>query len=343
MNNFLIDDYNINENYAIEASAGTGKTYNVIKMVEKMLNGGVNLNEILIVTYTDKACGELKDRIKQIELEDGTNVDINLSNIYTIHSFCLNTIKEFGISAKLPLTMEMLEDDVLDRFANLYIQKNVLSDIRYLKNIGFNLDIITIKKMLIDSCNKYYLNNNLEEEKSIISLGDSSYDLNPIKTIAFMNVENIGINDILKIFKKIDTCFSIEDFYGLLPNLEENLEFFNCNPDDKTSTMQNFYDDFSNLSTIKQGFKFDGRKIKKKEIKDTDEFKYLKSLKDFFTQKNSYIGYTYIFYKHVKKFYIEFLNYKSINKQESFNDMIRYVREGLKEDDFVSKIGRAHV
>ncbi len=338
MNNFLINEYNINENYAIEASAGTGKTYNVIKMVEKMLNSGVNLKEILIVTYTDKACGELKDRIKQIKLEDGRNVDINLSNIYTIHSFCLNTIKEFGISAKLPLTMEMLEDDVLNRFASLYIQNNVLSDIGYLKNIGFDLDSSKIKKMLIDSCNKYYLNNNLEEEKSIISLGDSSYDLNSNNSTGFMNVENIGINDIVEIYKKFDTCTSIEDFYGLLPNLEENLEFFNCNPDDKASYMQNFYEDFCNISTIKQRFKFNGRKTTKKEIKDTDEFKYLKSLKNFFDKKSSYIGYTYIFYKHVKNFYIEFLNYKSINKQESFNDMIRYVREGLKEDGFVSKL-----
>ena len=342
MNNFLIDDYNINENYAIEASAGTGKTYNVVKMVEKMLNSGVSLNEILIVTYTEKACGELKDRIKQIKTNNNSSVDINSSNIYTIHSFCLNTIKEFGISAKLPLSMEMLEDEDLDKFTNIYIQNNVLNDISYLKEIDINLDLDKIKKLLIDSCKKYYLNDEGKEDKSIISLAKSSEDLSLKSNFLFLEKENLDIFKIVEIFHKIKTCDSIDDFYSLLPHLEENIEFFNNNPNENKNALQNFYDDFCNIETINKGFNFNGHKTTSKEFKEfkqSEEFLYLKSLKDFFSKDSlSFVGYTYIFYKHVKNFYIEFLKYKSVNKEESFNDMIRFVREALKEEVFINKL-----
>lgn len=49
----------------IEASAGTGKTYTIQLMVAKMINEGTPLKKILIVTYTEKAAGELKDRIRK--------------------------------------------------------------------------------------------------------------------------------------------------------------------------------------------------------------------------------------------------------------------------------------
>ena len=49
----------------IEASAGTGKTYTIQLMVAKLISLGTPLKKILIVTYTEKAAGELKDRIRK--------------------------------------------------------------------------------------------------------------------------------------------------------------------------------------------------------------------------------------------------------------------------------------
>ena len=38
MNNFNIKDFTLNQNYVIEASAGTGKTYNIVEIVNKLVN-----------------------------------------------------------------------------------------------------------------------------------------------------------------------------------------------------------------------------------------------------------------------------------------------------------------
>ena len=50
---FDINSFELNKNYAIEASAGTGKTYSIIQILKKLIvDFKVGLNEILIVTYT---------------------------------------------------------------------------------------------------------------------------------------------------------------------------------------------------------------------------------------------------------------------------------------------------
>jgi len=50
----------------VQASAGTGKTYLLERMVVDFILQGVPLEKILLVTYTDKAALELKTRIRQI-------------------------------------------------------------------------------------------------------------------------------------------------------------------------------------------------------------------------------------------------------------------------------------
>jgi exodeoxyribonuclease V beta subunit len=50
----------------IEASAGTGKTYAITGLVLRLiLEKNIPVNEILVVTFTEAATSELKDRIRR--------------------------------------------------------------------------------------------------------------------------------------------------------------------------------------------------------------------------------------------------------------------------------------
>lgn len=131
----------------IEASAGTGKTYTIQQMVARMVADGTELKRILIVTYTEKAAGELKDRIrKKMEevLESGKiNRDFNSSAddakdfdpaqnqitseqrilfenalrdvdsapIFTIHSFCQKALRDYAYEAGRPFDIGMISDN----------------------------------------------------------------------------------------------------------------------------------------------------------------------------------------------------------------------------------------
>ena len=117
----------------IEASAGTGKTYTIQMMVSRLILEGTSLKKILIVTYTEKAAGELKDRIRKKiddvlekkkidqndkELNDAklklfrkAYQDVDNAAIFTIHSFCQKVLKEYAYDAGRPFDMAMVSDE----------------------------------------------------------------------------------------------------------------------------------------------------------------------------------------------------------------------------------------
>lgn len=61
----LSRDLDLNKNYLLEASAGTGKTFSIENIVTRLLILGNPLEEILIVTFTRAAARDLKLRIRQ--------------------------------------------------------------------------------------------------------------------------------------------------------------------------------------------------------------------------------------------------------------------------------------
>ena len=53
--------------HLIEAAAGTGKTYNIQTLVARLLlEKRIPIDKILVVTYTDLATGELRNRLHTI-------------------------------------------------------------------------------------------------------------------------------------------------------------------------------------------------------------------------------------------------------------------------------------
>ncbi len=127
MNNlFNIDDFHFGDNLFIDASAGTGKTYTIQQLVAKLVRGdkrhaGIPLSKILIVTYTDKATGELRDRIRQ-KMEDciaEENLEcyrealqnIHTAPIFTIHSFCQKVLHDFAYEAGSSFNLDVVSDD----------------------------------------------------------------------------------------------------------------------------------------------------------------------------------------------------------------------------------------
>ncbi len=173
-------------NLVLEASAGTGKTYSVTEIVEKLLGDKSTskekkkelLRKILIVTYTDKATGELKDRIRTKLSKSGCNFDENDYNIFTIHSFCQNAIKEFGFNANLPLGLDIINEDVyLDKYIDEYLRsEGVIDKVAKIicdykpKKKDDKITLDDFKKMFIGVLKDYYLKKDNSIDSDVISI-----------------------------------------------------------------------------------------------------------------------------------------------------------------------------
>lgn len=88
----------------IVAGAGTGKTTVITKRIAWLIeNGKARGDEILALTFTDKAAGEMEDRVDQL-LPYGY-VDLWIS---TFHSFCDRILKDYALDTGLTNKYKLL-------------------------------------------------------------------------------------------------------------------------------------------------------------------------------------------------------------------------------------------
>ena len=112
----------------VEASAGTGKTYTIENLVVRLLQESpdLNLENILLVTFTEKATSELKLRIRQkieqaldgyrdphdaIRKKLSETLDgFDNAAITTIHGFCHTLLREFPFETGNLFQQEVIDD-----------------------------------------------------------------------------------------------------------------------------------------------------------------------------------------------------------------------------------------
>ena len=124
----LSPDLNLFENHFIEASAGTGKTFAIENIVTRLLLAGVDLERILIVTFTRAATSDLKMRIRKNiaskKLYDAL-YKFDEAKIFTIHSFCFHSLREYALEADLSLDTQEEPSTQSDRLIVLDYLRSV--------------------------------------------------------------------------------------------------------------------------------------------------------------------------------------------------------------------------
>ncbi|NVK32363.1 MAG: UvrD-helicase domain-containing protein [Gammaproteobacteria bacterium] len=92
----------------IEASAGTGKTYTISHLYLRAILSGLNVDQILVMTFTRAATAELRERLRAVlynALNDACDPatavlltraveNIDAAPIFTIHGFCRRVLAE---------------------------------------------------------------------------------------------------------------------------------------------------------------------------------------------------------------------------------------------------------
>ena len=98
----------------VSAGAGTGKT---LVLVERFANAvcdeGLDVGSVLVITYTERAAGELRGRIRRELLDRGRDDlarELDGAWISTIHGFCHRLLKTYPFAAGLDPRFRVLDD-----------------------------------------------------------------------------------------------------------------------------------------------------------------------------------------------------------------------------------------
>ena len=107
-NESIWDKLHYDRNAVIEASAGTGKTYTLEHIVEKLvLKENYDIRSLLLVTFTEKAAGELKERIRKMLSENESAKHLDEATICTIHSFCREVLASYPFESGMTMGMDI--------------------------------------------------------------------------------------------------------------------------------------------------------------------------------------------------------------------------------------------
>lgn len=107
----------------VDAGPGTGKTKTVVERYLNIIRSGVDPEDVVLLTFTKNAAGEMEDRIKAgLHREGMEDKDLNM-RVGTFDSFCRTALMEspdavsgfLGIREKLTRGAVLVENDTLNR------------------------------------------------------------------------------------------------------------------------------------------------------------------------------------------------------------------------------------
>ena len=255
-------------NILVAAAAGSGKTAVLVeRIIRKIIVEKIDIDKILVVTFTNAAAAEMRERIldaiykKMEENPEDKNLQkqiilLNKASICTIDSFCLDIIKnnfyEIDVSANTRIAdnteVTLLKQEVLD---DLFEEKYIANDNSFIDLINtytkYNKDE-NLKELILKIYTYIQASPFPEEwlEKSVemFNCNNSNFSDTPWGKIITNYVEDI-LNDIIlklenivkkmKLFPEIEKSTNIiEDDINQYLAIKENL-----NDWDKTELLIN--------------------------------------------------------------------------------------------------------
>ncbi|HPP87941.1 MAG TPA: UvrD-helicase domain-containing protein, partial [bacterium] len=154
----LLKLFEFQKNYCIQAGAGSGKTTTLVELYLRILLNSRNTDNpllpenILALTFTDKAATELRERIYsriQEELKISENNqdtaaydylkkisdNLRFAKIGTFHSFCMQLLKQYSIDYGISPDFEIIDNiedlKITELFFEETLKKNFADDIEY--------------------------------------------------------------------------------------------------------------------------------------------------------------------------------------------------------------------
>ena len=123
----------------VSASAGTGKTTVMIQRILSLLEGGADISQFVVVTFTNLAAAEMKARLARELSNFGTDrrmveqlEKLDNANISTIHSFCSELLRNYFYLVDIDpdfsildnVTVANMKNDALEEVFEEYSQAN---------------------------------------------------------------------------------------------------------------------------------------------------------------------------------------------------------------------------
>ncbi len=320
-------------NIIVSAGAGSGKTAVLTARVIRKLKDGVDINKLLILTFTNEAAGEMKDRIRTAIKDEPSLKEqldfIDSAYITTFDSFALSILKKYHYILNVSKDISIIDSSIIeikkreiieDIFENLYKKEDEL----FLKLIGdfCTKDDKDIKELVLKISNKLDLKINKEEY--LDSYIESFYNDNYIE-----NLTNEYLSKIISIKDEI------EDLYNEAQRHEEEKVRSEYEQELLPLINSSTYKEIKSNLNITLPRKVEAKETKKElkelidNLKELTIYENIESIKKIYKSTKNYIKAIIYIIKELDK---QIKEYKDKNNSYEFIDISKMAIKIVKEN-----------
>ena len=131
-------------NIIVSAGAGSGKTAVLSERVLRKVKEGVDIRNILMLTFTNEAAGEMKERIRKkiIKADLKEQIEyIDAAYITTFDAYALSIVKKYHYLLNISKNISIIDSSIIDLekeriLENIFLDLYEKKDVNFLKLIG---------------------------------------------------------------------------------------------------------------------------------------------------------------------------------------------------------------
>ena len=330
------------KNIIVSASAGSGKTAVLTARVERKLLEGTHINELLVLTFTNAAAAEMKERIRKTIIKNKDLVNekdlIDQSYITTFDAFSLAMLKKYHTRLNITnnikvcdeVSLELKKKEILNTIFEEYYLSPTKDFTRLINDFCLKDDNELLKYILDDykkieiKYNKEeYLNTTIKYYEEVVENTPIEYEKVLLRKISDMNSLILNMNN----YFDNDFIIKVQDnFKDLIKakNYEDILKGINYN----------------NRLNVPKGTEEQGKILKAnifslaKEIKELCTYNSLKEMQEEILDTKSNIE---VIIDILQKLHTRLTNYKRENNIFTFNDIAHLVIKVVEENNDIKE------
>ena len=329
-------------NILVSAGAGSGKTAVLTERVLRKLKEGTHINELLILTFTNKAALEMKERVRKKLKENKMLAELDLldsSYITTFDAYSLALVKKYAdvihLSRNINIAessiLELAKKEILDEIFLDYYDKCPKNFLNLITKFCLK-DDKTIKKRIIELNNTLDLK--LDKENFIDTYIAKYYNDEVIDKYIedYLKLLQVKKENIINLYEEVRSLTSSK----YLEKLEESfLPFINANTYEELRRTI-----FTSLPRVRTGVDSDSKEIRDnltsllKEFKDLVIYENLKDIKESIIKTKDYIS---IILELVKELDKRFTLYKENNNYFTFMDIEKLAISLVRDNEEIKE------
>jgi len=211
-------------NILVSAAAGSGKTAVLVERIITRLTkdeSPIDVDQLLIVTYTEAAASEMKERIRDAiekaleEHPDDVHLQrqstlIHHAQVTTIHSFCLSVIKEYfhtidldpGFRIGEEGELKLLKRDVLEEILEVYFEEGTPEFLNFVESFAAGKDDKKLEEIVLQL---YEYSRSYPNPEAWLDSNTAHYELDSVEEMEQSSFVSSIMGDVSRLLKDLET------------------------------------------------------------------------------------------------------------------------------------------